>query len=87
MDKTVITFGNTEIGNTNFNNIKILFLMNNINVYKIVVVSYKISLGKNGFKKFIGYKDAKKVGPFCIFLLKMNAYRKGLMKRNICLFY
>ena len=50
MDKTVITFGNTEIGNTNFNNIKILFLMNNINVYKIVVVSYKISLGKNGFK-------------------------------------
>ena len=50
MDKTVITFGNTEIGNTNFNNIKILFLMNNINVYKILVVSYKISLGKNGFK-------------------------------------
>ena len=31
---------------------------------------------KKGFKYFIGYKDAKKIRPLCIFLPKMNAYRK-----------
>ena len=29
------------------------------------------------FKCFIGYKDAKKIRPLCIFLPKMNAYRRG----------
>ena len=31
---------------------------------------------KKGFKYFIGYKDARKIKPLCIFLLKMSAYRK-----------
>ena len=31
---------------------------------------------KKGFKFFIGYKDAKKIGPLCILLPKMSAYRK-----------
>ena len=41
-----------------------------------IVVSNKVSFVKIGFKYFIGYKDAKKIGDFCIFLLKMSAYRK-----------
>ena len=32
---------------------------------------------KKRFKYFIGYKDAKKIRPLCIFLPKMNAYRKN----------
>ena len=31
---------------------------------------------KKRFKYFIGYKDAKKIRPLCVFLLKMSAYRK-----------
>ena len=33
-------------------------------------------LVKKGFKYFIGYKDAKKIKPLCIFLPKMTSYRK-----------
>ena len=37
-----------------------------------IVVSSKFSLGKKGFKYFIGYKDR----PLCIMLLKMTTYRR-----------
>ena len=39
-------------------------------------VSIKASFSKQVFKFFIGYKDAKKIKPLCIFLPKMIAYRK-----------
>ena len=29
-----------------------------------------------GFKYFVGYKDAEKVRPLCIFIPKMSAYRR-----------
>ena len=41
-----------------------------------MAVSNKVSFGKKGFKYFIGYKDAKKIRPLCIFFLKMGACRK-----------
>ena len=47
----------------------------NINIDKIVV-SNKVSFGKKGFKYFIGYNNAKKILPLCIFLPKLSAYRK-----------
>ena len=50
-------------------------LMKNINIGEIVV-SNKVSFGKKGFKYFIGYKDAKTITPFCIFLQKMSGYRR-----------
>ena len=31
---------------------------------------------KKGFKYFIGYKDAEKNRPLCIFSPKMSAYRR-----------
>ena len=49
--------------------------MNVINVNKIIL-SDKISFVKKDFKYFIGYKVAQKIRPVCIFLPKMNAYRK-----------
>ena len=39
-------------------------------------MSNKVSFSKKGFKYFIGYKDAKKIKPLCIFLPKMSPYRK-----------
>ena len=40
-----------------------------------MVVSNKVSFGRKGFKYFIGYKDAKKCRPLCLFLPKMREYR------------
>ena len=54
-------------------------MIDNTDVYKIVV-SNKISFGKKDFKYFIGYKDAKKIRPLCIFLPKMSAYRRDFGK-------
>ena len=39
-------------------------------------MSNKVPFGEKGFKNFIGYKDAKKNKPLCVFLPKMTAYRK-----------
>ena len=39
--------------------------MKNIDINK-VVVSNKVSFGEKGFKYFIGYKDAKKLG-LCVY--------------------
>ena len=39
-----------------------------------------MSFGKNGFEYFIGYKDAKKIRPLCIFLPKMSAYGRDFDK-------
>ena len=46
-----------------------------LNINKILV-SNEVSFGKKGFKYFIGYKDAKKIRPVCIFLIKVSAYRR-----------
>ena len=54
-------------------------MIDNIDVNKIVV-SNKISCGKNDFRYIIGYKDGKKIRPLCIFLPKMSAYRRDFDK-------
>ena len=54
---------------------------------KIVGLSNNVYFCKNGFKYFIGYKDAKKIRLLCIFLPKRTALvEETLMKLNICLF-
>ena len=50
-----------------------IYFNKNIDIKRIV--SNKIPFGKKGFKYFIGYKDAKKVRPLCIFLPKRSVYR------------
>ena len=64
-----------KLTNTYFTNTKDLFQLKNIDINKIVV-SNKVSFGKKCFKCFIGYKDANKIRPLCIFLPKMSAYRR-----------
>ena len=55
-------------GNKNFTNIKDISIKN-------IVVSNKVSFGRKGFKHFIGYKNAKKIG-----CLKISAYRRDKTK-------
>ena len=74
MEKTIIKFGDIEIGKQKFHQHKRPISIKNIDINKIVV-SNKVSFGKKGFKYFIGYKDAK-IRPLCIFLPKMSAYRR-----------
>ena len=47
-----------------------------LNIINKILVSNEVSCGKKGFKYFIGYKDAKKIRPVCIFLIKVSAYRR-----------
>ena len=47
-----------------------------LNIINKILVSNEVSFGKKGFKYFIGYKDAKKIRPVCIFLIKVSAYRR-----------
>ena len=75
MEKTIIKFGDFEIEKQKLHQHEGPISIKNIDINKIVV-SNKVSLGKKGFKYFIGYNDAKKIRPLCIFLLKMSAYRK-----------
>ena len=53
MDKKIIKFDDTEIEKYKFDQYKRPILIDNIDVNKIVV-SNKISFGKNDFKYFIG---------------------------------
>ena len=59
MGHKIIKFDDTEIQKYKFYQNKNPTLIDNINANKIVV-SNKISFGKNDFKYSIGYKDAKK---------------------------
>ena len=47
-----------------------------LNIINKILVSNEVSFGKKGFKYFIGYKDAKKIRPVCIFLIKVSVYRR-----------
>ena len=66
-----------KLKKANFTTTIVLFLfsINNIGINKIVV-SNMVSFGKKNFKYLIGYKDANKNRPFCIFLPKMSSYRR-----------
>ena len=76
IDKIIIKFSNIEIEKQKFHQRKrpISIKIRNINN---TVASNKPSLGKKDFKYFIGYKDAKKFRPLCIFLPRISAYRKA----------
>ena len=78
MDERIIKFDDTEIEKYKCHQYDRPILIDNIDVNKLVV-SNKISFGKNDFKYFIGYKDAKN-RPLCILLPKMSANRKHIDK-------
>ena len=68
MNKKLIVFGDTEIEKQKFHCHKILVLIDDVDIDKILILN-KILFGKNGLKLFVGYnyKD-KKVKPLCIML-------------------
>ena len=59
MEKTIIKFGDIEIKKQKSHQYTRAISIKNTDISKIVV-SNKASFGKEGFKYFIGYKDAKK---------------------------
>ena len=67
-------FGDTKTEKCNFHQQCISILINNIDINKIVI-SYKVSFGKKGFKYYIRYNDGKKVRSLCILLPGMNTYK------------
>ena len=62
MDKKIIKFDVTKIEKFKFHQHKSPFLIDNIDINKIVV-STKVSFGKKDFKYFIVYKDAQRIRP------------------------
>ena len=75
MEKTIIKLGDIKIKKQKFHQYKRPISIDNIGVDKTVAIK-KVSLDKNRFKYFIGYKDTKKIGPLLIFLQKMSAYKR-----------
>ena len=75
----MIKFDDIEIDIYKFHQYKSPILIDYIDINK-TVVSNKISYGKNDFKYFIGYKDAKRIRPLCILLPKISAYRRNFDK-------
>ena len=85
MDKKIIKFDHTDIEECDFHRYKSPISINDIGINKIVVSS-KLPFGKQDFKHFIGYKDAKKITPLCIFCPKLVYIKKILIKLNVCIF-
>ena len=69
MVKSCKKFGDIEIKKQKFHQLKCPFSIENIDIDK-TVVSNKVSCSKKCFKYVIGYKDAQKARPLCIFLPK-----------------
>ena len=86
MDQKIIKFDDTEIEKYKFHQYKSPVSIDNIDVNKIVV-SNKISFGKNGFKHFIGYNNAEKYRPLWIFFPKMSTYRREFDKTRCLSFF
>ena len=71
-----MAFGDTEIEIHKFH-----YHRNPIPIYDVdinkIIVSNRVSFGKEGFKYFIGYKDNKKARPLYIMLPKVSAYKRN----------
>ena len=85
MDKKTIKFDDIEIEGYGFHQHKSLISINDIDINKIVL-SNKLPFGKQDFKYFIGYKDAEKIRPLCIFHPKMNIYKRDFDKTR-CMYF
>ena len=81
MERAVIKFGDIKIKKQKIHQHKRPISIKIIDINKIVV-SNKVSFDKKGFKYFICCKYAK-IRPLCIFLRKIIAYRRDLMKLYI----
>ena len=76
MEKTIIKLDDIKVPPKKLHQHKRRISLKNLNIDKLAA-SNKVLFGKKGFKYFIGYEDAKKIRPLCIFLPKMSAHRKN----------
>ena len=86
IEKIIATFGDIEIKKQKFYQHNRPISIKNIDINKLVV-SNKVSLIKKGFKYFIGYKNAKKNKPLCVFLPEMSVYRRSFDKTKYMFLY
>ena len=63
----------TEIEELEFHQHKRPISIKNIDINK-VVVCHRLPFSEQNFKYFIGYKDDKKIRPFCIFCTKVSVH-------------
>ena len=76
MNKKIIKFEDTEIEEYILHQNENPILINNIDINKIML-SNKLSFGKQGFKYFIGYKDFEKIGFLYILRPQMIIYKRN----------
>ena len=84
-EKNNYKFGHIEIEKQKFHQHERSISIKTVDTNKMVV-SNKVSFGKNGFKYFIGYKDAK-IRPLSIFLPKMSAYGRDFNETKHLIFF
>ena len=75
MDKKNIELDDTAIEDYEFQYYESPISISDININKIIV-SNKLLFGKQDFKYFIGYKDARKIRSLYIFRSRMGIYKK-----------
>ena len=75
MDKKNIELDDTAIEDYEFQYYESPISISDININRIIV-SNKLLFGKQDFKYFIGYKDARKVRSLYIFRSRMGIYKK-----------
>ena len=75
MSEKTLKFDNIRVNKKQFRKSKQPIDLDLINVDKIVV-SDKFKNSDDGFKYFIGYKEAETVKPLCIILPQMSVYIK-----------
>ena len=74
-----------KIKKSEFYKNKKVFLIDDIDVNKILVSKKEPHGTKNAFKYFIGYIDNEVIRSLCVRLPQMTGYAKNLMKMRQCL--
>ena len=85
MDKKNYKVGWYSIEEQEFHQHESPISKNNLDINNIVV-SNELLFGKQGFKYFIGYKDAKKIRPLCKCRTKMSIYKRNFDKAR-CMYF
>ena len=76
MNKEILVFSTCEIDKCKFHYPKNPVQTDDVDTDK-TLISNKVSLGKNGYRCFIGNRDNDyKIKPLCIMLRKMSGYIK-----------
>ena len=83
MERKIKNFDSNEIEKYKFHQHKNPFLIDIIDINKLVV-SNKVAFGKKDFKYLVGYKGAKKTRPLYIYFFQKGVHiEEILIKLNV----